>query len=58
MLPKKIEWSILALCDYFSVENYVKTPDKQAMATIEPMRESIFLKKISRDILWKETYQV
>ena len=58
MLPKKTEWSILAQGDYFSVEMYVRTPDRPAMATIEPMRESIFLRKISRDILCKETYQV
>ena len=58
MLPKRIEWSILAQCDYCSVEKYVRTPDRPARATIEPMRESIFLRKISRDILWKETYQV
>ena len=42
MLPKNVNWSILAQCDFFAVEKMVQTADRPAMKTIEPLRESIF----------------
>ena len=46
MLPKKLEWSVLAQCDYFAVEKFVQTPDRPAMTPIQPLRECILLRKI------------
>ena len=57
MLPKKLEWSVLAQCDYFAVEKFVQTTDRPAMTPIQPLRESIFLRKIKSDLKWKETFE-
>ena len=58
MLPKKLEWSVLAQCDYFAVEKFVQTPDRPAMTPIQPLRECIFLRKIKSDLKWKETLEI
>ena len=58
MLPKDVDWSILAQCDYYAVEKFVQTPDRPAMRTVQPMIESIFRKKLERDPKWQETYKV
>ena len=58
MLPKKLEWSVLAQCDYFAVEKFVQTPDRPAMTPIQPLRECIFLRKIKSDLKWKETFEI
>ena len=57
MIPKKIEWSILAQCDFFAVQRLVKTPNRPAMKALEPMQESIFEKKLKKDLKWKQTYE-
>ena len=57
MLPKDIGWSMLAQCDYFAVEELVQTPDRLAMRTVEPLRESTFRKRISQEQKWKATYE-
>ena len=57
MIPKKIEWSILAQCDFFAVQRIVETPNRPAMKALEPMQESIFEKKLKKDLKWKQTYE-
>ena len=42
---------------FFAVEELVQTPDRLAMRTVEPLRESIFRKRISQDQKWKATYE-
>ena len=56
MLPKKVEWSVLAQCDLFAVQRLVETPDRPAMKTIEPMLETIFERKLKKEAKWKNTY--
>ena len=56
MIPKKIEWSIFAQCDYFAVQRIVETPNRPAMKALEPMQESIFEKKLKKGLKWKQTY--
>ena len=58
MLSKSTNWNILAQCDFFAVQNLVQTFDRPAMQTVEPMRESIFHRKVTKDQTWKETYSV
>ena len=58
MLPKNVHWSILAQCDFFTVESLVQTSDRPAMKTIEPLRESIFQRKLANNTNWKETFDV
>ena len=57
MLPKEVDWSVLAQCDYFAVEQLVQTDDRIAMSTVEPMRRTIFERKLSKDIKWKDTFE-
>ena len=59
MLPKNVDWSILAQCDYFAVENLIQTSDRPARQTvrIQPMRKSLFQRKLSLDIKWKNTFE-
>ena len=56
MIPRNVDWSVLAQCDYFAVENLVQTAERPAMRTINPISESIFQIKLSREGKWRETY--
>ena len=56
MLRKDVDWSIMAQCDAFAVERMVQTPDRVAMRCVEPMNETIFERKISKDEKWKDAY--
>ena len=58
MLPKNVHWTILAQCDFFAVESLVQTSDRPAMKTIEPLRKSIFQRKLANNTNWKETFDV
>ena len=42
MLPKKLEWSVLAQCDYFAVEKFVQTPDRPAMVAYSTFKRMYF----------------
>ena len=56
MLPKNVNWSFLAQCDFLAVEKMVQTADRPATKTIEPLREFIFQRKLQYNKLWKETF--
>ena len=58
MLSKKINWSILAQCDYYAVERFVVTEGRQAMRTIQPINENVFDRKIVKEQFWKNAYEV
>ena len=58
ILPKKIDWSILAQCDGFAVERLVETQDRSAMRAVQSMRETIFERKIANDVDWRKTFEV
>ena len=58
MLSKKIDWSVLAQCDYYAVERLVQTVDRPAMKTVQPMREAIFERKLAHNSHWQEAYNV
>ena len=57
MLNKDIDWSILAQCDFFSVEKYVQTTERPAMRTVKPMLETIFRKKLETNEKWRNAYE-
>ena len=57
MIPRKTEWSILAQCDLYVVQEIVQTSDRIAMKTVQPLKEPIFYRKIENSILWKEAYK-
>ena len=57
MLPKDVDWSVLAQCDIFAVEKYVQTPDRIAMRTVKPMRKTIFQNKLATEEKWRAAYQ-
>ena len=57
MLSRKIDWSILAQCDYFVVKRFVESDDREAMRTVTPLRDTIFDRKVAREPLWAEAYE-
>ena len=57
MIPKKFSWSILAQCDLFAVQSLVESAERPAMKTLAPMKESIFQRKLSKEKVWRETYE-
>ena len=57
MLPKGVDWYTLAQCDYFVVDNFVRSEDRPAMRTIAPMNEGVFKRKLTKETKWKETYE-
>ena len=57
MLPNEVDWSVLAQCDFFAVEQLVQTDDRIAMRTVEPMRRTKFERKLSKDNKWKDTFE-
>ena len=57
MIPKICNLSILAQCDLFAVPNFVESAERTAMKTIEPMKESIFQRKLNKEKIWRETYE-
>ena len=54
---KKVEWSILAQCDLFAVKRLVETENRPAMKTVQPLRETIFNRKILKEKKWNDTYE-
>ena len=56
-MNKKTDWSIIAQCDYFAVKRFVQTAGREAMCTVVPMRETLFERKITRDVAWREAYE-
>ena len=58
MIPREVSWSILAQSDYFAVELLVQTTDRPAMRTVEPMREPIFQRKLTREPVWKKSFDI
>ena len=57
MLSKKVNWSVLAQCDFFAVERFVQSSGREAMRTVNPLRASIFDRKLFKKPIWNETYQ-
>ena len=57
MLSRKVDWSLLAQCDSFAVKNFVETSDRKAMTCVEPMRESLLLRKLENDAIWRDVYE-
>ena len=56
-MNKKTDWSIIAQCDYFAVKRFVQTAGREAMCTVVSMRETLFERKITRDVAWREAYE-
>ena len=56
MSSKKIEWSVLAQCDFFAVQKYVQTSDREAMKVVEPIQKLNFESKLQKNSLWKDAY--
>ena len=54
---RKVEWSVLAQCDLFAVQRLVETGERSAMHTVQPMRETIFNRKILKEKLWSDTFE-
>ena len=57
MLPRKVDWSILAQCDSFAVKKLVETLERPAMHSIQTLRESSFERKLSSDCRFRETFE-
>ena len=57
MLSRKVDWSILAQCDFYAVLNLVQTDDRVAMRTVEPLKEPIFYRKLEKCSYWKDAYR-
>ena len=57
MLPRKVDWSILAQCDSFAVKKLVETLERPAMQPIQTLRESSFERKLSSDCRFRETFE-
>ena len=57
MLSRKVDWSLLAQCDSFAVKNFVETSDRKAMTCVEPKRESLLLRKLENDAIWRDVYK-
>ena len=57
MITKKCSWSIFAQCDIFAVQRFVESAERTAMKTIAPMKESIFQRKVSKEKIWRQTYE-
>ena len=57
MLSKKVNWSVLAQCDFFAVERFVQSSGREAMRTVKPLRASKFDRKLAKEPIWNETYQ-
>ena len=58
MVFKDVDWFVLAQCDYYAVQNLVQTPDRIAMQTVVPIRESIFQRKLTKEKSWNNAYKV
>ena len=57
MLSRKTDWSVLAQCDFYAVQNLVQTNDRIAMKILNPLKEPIFNRKIDSCSVWKEAYR-
>ena len=45
-------------CDYFAVDLLVQTTDRPAMRTVEPMREPIFQRELTREPVGKKSFDI
>ena len=57
MLPRKVDWSILAQCDSFAVKKLVETLERPAMQPIQTLRESRFERKLSSDCRVRDKFE-
>ena len=57
MLSRKTDWSVLAQCDFYAVQNLVQTNDRIAMKFLNPLKEPTFYRKIDSCSVWKEAYR-
>ena len=54
---RRVDWSVLAQCDLFAVQRLVETGERSAMNTVQPMRETIFNRKLLKEKLWSDTFE-
>ena len=57
MLSRKVDWSVLAHCDFFAAEKFVEMSSRKAMKCVEPMREASFNRKLENDSIWCKAYR-
>ena len=57
MLPRKIDWPVLAQCDLYAVKRHVETEFRKAEEIVRPLSERIFEQRIKNDSNWKLTYK-
>ena len=58
MIPREVSWSVLAQCVFFAVELLVQTTDRPAMRTVQPMRKPVFQRKLTREPVWKKSFDI
>ena len=58
MLPKKIDWPILAQCDLYAVKEHVERGFRIAEELVRPLSKRVFEQRIKDAEDWKETYRV
>ena len=58
MLPKKIDWPVLAQCDLYAVKVYVEKGFRIAEELVRPLSKRIFDQRVSDNLDWKKTYEV
>ena len=56
MSHKKLDWAILAQCDYYAVQKYVETSNRPAMKVLEPLRKVQFERNLINGNKWQEAY--
>ena len=57
MLPRKIDWPVLAQCDLYAVKRHVETEFRKAEEIVRPLSERIFEQRIKNASNWKLTYK-
>ena len=57
MFSRKTDWSVLAQCNFYAVQNLVQTNDRIPMKILNPLKEPIFYRKIDSCSVWKEAYR-
>ena len=58
MLPKKLDWPILAQCDLYAVKKHVERGFRIAEELVRPFSERVFEQRNKDAEDWKETYRV
>ena len=57
MLPRKVDWSILAQCDSIAVKKLVEILERPALQPIQTLRESSFERKLNSDCRFRDTFE-